>query len=135
MNVIYVEWLAIGHNLRHVIIFCYRVDSIPKLTQIWWIFKTASGVVLFGPSVSHGQNMTHPCFVTNGSSLEDCHTNFFALVCLQYLLSFNITIIQIPYIQSFWFWKIFFLFLFFWFYFYYWLYVWINDLIIVLIEI
>jgi mediator of RNA polymerase II transcription subunit 13 len=26
--------------------------------------------------------MTHPNFVTNGSSLEDCHTNFFALVDL-----------------------------------------------------
>lgn len=30
--------------------------------------------------MDHGFTMTHPNFVTNGASLEDCHTNFFALV-------------------------------------------------------
>lgn len=28
----------------------------------------------------HGANMTHQNHQTNGASLEDCHTNFFALV-------------------------------------------------------
>lgn len=29
----------------------------------------------------NGYAMTHPNLQTNGASLEDCHTNFFALVC------------------------------------------------------
>lgn len=40
--------------------------------------------------LDHGDTMTHPNFVTNGASLEDCHTNFFALVSTVYCSSHNL---------------------------------------------
>lgn len=47
----------------------------------WLRCNRQRSAVLHAPRKNGYCAMTHPNLQTNGASLEDCHTNFFALVC------------------------------------------------------
>lgn len=78
----------IRHSCRHVLkYFSWHVKLLRTYGGRNYLTKLD-----FSPkdTVDHGDTMTHPNFVTNGASLEDCHTNFFALVSTLYCSSFSL---------------------------------------------
>lgn len=63
---------------------CSRIIAASPCNFRGWERRAAARSVANECTAYDGEAMTHPSHQTNGASLEDCHTNFFALVSDQW---------------------------------------------------